>query len=31
MHDAHGSGTPWSIEETEACFILKDSAGQKLA
>jgi hypothetical protein len=22
---------PWSIEELEACFIVKDSAGQKLA
>jgi hypothetical protein len=22
---------PWSVEETEACFIVKDSAGQKLA
>jgi hypothetical protein len=22
---------PWSAEETEACFIVKDSAGQKLA
>ena len=21
---------PWSIEETDACFIVKDSAGQKL-
>jgi hypothetical protein len=22
---------PWSVDETEACFIVKDSAGQKLA
>jgi len=22
---------PWSVEELEACFIVKDSAGQKLA
>ena len=22
---------PWSVEETEACFIVKDHAGQKLA
>jgi hypothetical protein len=22
---------PWSVEETEACFIVKDSGGQKLA
>jgi hypothetical protein len=22
---------PWSIEELEACFIVKDNAGQKLA
>jgi hypothetical protein len=22
---------PWSVEEPEACFIVKDSAGQKLA
>jgi len=22
---------PWSVEETDACFIVKDSAGQKLA
>jgi len=22
---------PWSVEETDACFILKDGAGQKLA
>ena len=21
---------PWSVEETEACFIVKDHAGQKL-
>jgi hypothetical protein len=21
---------PWSVEETAACFIVKDSAGQKL-
>jgi hypothetical protein len=23
--------SPWSIEELEACFIVKDDAGQKLA
>ena len=22
---------PWSIEELDACFVVKDSAGQKLA
>jgi hypothetical protein len=22
---------PWSVEELDACFIVKDSAGQKLA
>jgi hypothetical protein len=22
---------PWSIDELEACFVVKDSAGQKLA
>jgi hypothetical protein len=22
---------PWSVEETDACFIVKDGAGQKLA
>jgi len=22
---------PWSVDETEACFIVKDSVGQKLA
>ena len=22
---------PWSVEELEACFIVKDNAGQKLA
>jgi hypothetical protein len=22
---------PWSVEELEACFLVKDSAGQKLA
>jgi hypothetical protein len=22
---------PWSVEELEACFVVKDSAGQKLA
>jgi hypothetical protein len=22
---------PWSVEETDACFIVEDSAGQKLA
>jgi hypothetical protein len=23
--------SPWSLEELEACFIVKDSTGQKLA
>ena len=22
---------PWTVEELEACFVVKDSAGQKLA
>ena len=22
---------PWSVEESDACFVVKDSAGQKLA
>jgi hypothetical protein len=22
---------PWSVEELETCFVVKDSAGQKLA
>jgi hypothetical protein len=22
---------PWSVEELEACFVVKDSGGQKLA
>jgi hypothetical protein len=22
---------PWSVDELEACFVVKDSAGQKLA
>jgi hypothetical protein len=22
---------PWSVEELEACFVVKDSAGQKLS
>jgi hypothetical protein len=22
---------PWSVEELQACFVVKDSAGQKLA
>jgi hypothetical protein len=22
---------PWSVEEQKACFVVKDSAGQKLA
>jgi hypothetical protein len=22
---------PWSVEELDACFVVKDSAGQKLA
>jgi hypothetical protein len=22
---------PWSVEEQSACFVVKDSAGQKLA
>jgi hypothetical protein len=22
---------PWSVEELEVCFVVKDSAGQKLA
>ena len=22
---------PWSVEEQDACFVVKDSAGQKLA
>jgi hypothetical protein len=22
---------PWSVEETDACFIVKDGSGQKLA
>jgi hypothetical protein len=25
------SPPPWSVEELEACFVVKDSAGQKLA
>jgi hypothetical protein len=23
--------SPWTVEELEACFVAKDSAGQKLA
>ena len=23
--------SPWSIEDTDACFVVKDSGGQKLA
>ena len=23
--------TPWSVDELEACFVVRDSAGQKLA
>jgi hypothetical protein len=26
-----GLRPPWSVEELEACFIVKDDAGQKLA
>jgi hypothetical protein len=27
----HRFPPPWSIEELDACFVVKDSAGQKLA
>ena len=27
----HPFPPPWSVDELEACFVVKDSAGQKLA
>ena len=29
--DARRFPPPWSVEELEACFVVKDGAGQKLA
>jgi hypothetical protein len=31
MADARGFPPPWSVDEPEACFVVKDGAGQKLA
>jgi hypothetical protein len=31
MLDRHRFPTPWSVEETPACFIVRDRAGQALA
>jgi hypothetical protein len=30
MSDARRFPPPWSVDELEACFVVKDSAGQKL-
>jgi hypothetical protein len=30
-NDARRFPPPWSIDELEACFVVTDSAGQKLA
>ena len=31
MSDARRFPPPWSVEELDACFVVIDSAGQKLA
>jgi hypothetical protein len=31
MADARRFPPPWSVDEPEACFVVKDGAGQKLA
>jgi hypothetical protein len=31
ISDARRLPPPWSVDELEACFVVKDSAGQKLA
>jgi hypothetical protein len=31
LYQAVASPPPWTVEELDACFVVKDSAGRKLA